>query len=285
MKLDPAAFPFRYPTAGASEGIYKLMADYVAARRAVGEEPSIHLFEGDYEGFPAFAEALVVPVVRHQRRDWASVPERIAQGGQFWISQPSAINGTVWPHFAAFADVLERERPDVELIPDLTYVGSVARAFEVAVDLPNVPAFLFSHSKPFGGYYHRVGGVFSRGERGSLFGNVWFKNLLSLAWATEMMRRHDVFALPRKYRPVQEEAVRRVAAALDAPGLAAADIMLMAIAPLTGGESDLLRAVRRGGEGEAVTRLCVTAAMAVLVDPAMAPATAPGLLARWDSPR
>ena len=76
-----------------------------------------------------------------------------------------------------------------------------------------------------------------------------------------------------------------VAAALDAPGLEAADIMLMAIAPLTGGESNLLRTVRRGGEGEAVTRLCVTAAMAVLVDPTMAPATAPGLLARWDFPR
>ena len=44
----------------------------------------------------------------------------------------------------------------------------------------------------------------------------------------------------------------------------------------------LLQSVGRGCAEERVVRLCVTAAMASLIDPAMAPTTAPGLIARWE---
>ena len=60
-------------------------------------------------------------------------------------------------------------------MPDLTYVGSVAREFRIELAPPNIPAFVISRSKPFGGYYHRVGGVFARREYPSLFGNKWFR--------------------------------------------------------------------------------------------------------------
>lgn len=283
VALDAAAFPFRYPTAGASEGIFKLMAEYAAVERSAGRGPEVHIFDGDYEGFPAYAETLRVPVVRHVREEWQAVPAAVASNSQFWISQPSAIDGGVWPHFEAFTAALHAARPQAALIPDLTYVGSVARAFRIAIDSPNIPAFVISHSKPFGGYYHRVGGVFARAERPSLFGNKWFKNLQSLAWATEMMARHDVHALAARYRPVQEEAVRRIAAGLGLSGLAPADVMLLGVAPAQAAGTPLLQSVLRGTGDERVIRLCLTPAMTCLIDPAMAPRTAPPLAAVWDA--
>jgi hypothetical protein len=285
LRFDRAAFPFRYPTAGASEGIVKLMAEYAAKARSQGFEPSIHLFEGEYEGFPAFAAALGLPVVRHERSAWAEVASRrVSARAQFWISQPSAIDGMVWPHFEQFATALHMAQPTAELVPDLTYVGSVARDYAIPLEAPNIDALVFSHSKPFGGYYHRVGGVLAKRERPSLFGNRWFKNLLSLAWGTEMMQRHGVHDLPRRYRPVQEEAARRCGTALGI-GLEAADVSLLATAPWRDDLSALLKTVGRGCADERVVRLCVTAAMASLIDPTMAPTTASGLLERWGMAR
>lgn len=272
VAIDRETFAFRYPTAGASEAIFKLMSEYAAGARHAGRQPEIHVFEGEYEGFRAYAESLSLPVVAHSRCDWHEVPGRIAEHVQFWISQPSAIDGRVWTHFAAFAELLAERCPTVELIPDLTYVGSVAREFRVDLDLPNVASVVISHSKPFGGYYHRVGGALSRVERPSLFGNKWFKNLQSLAWGSEMMRRHAVHDLPRKYRAVQEQAARSVGERLGI-ALEPADVLLLGIAPPAGDLAPPVAAVLRGSAGERVVRLCLTPEMTCLIDPKMAPAT------------
>jgi hypothetical protein len=277
-------FPFRYPTAGASEAIFKLIAEFESERRAAGRQPTIHMFEGEYEGFAAYAEALKVRIVRHDRSDWSDVPAGLDEDSMFWISQPSAIDGMVWPHFEAFVAATAEDGRGARIVPDLTYVGSVARDYRIALDSTAIPAVVISHSKPFGGYYHRVGGVFAKREHPSLFGNKWFKNLMSLAWGTEMMRRHSVFDLPRQYRPVQEEATRRVAALLSLDGLAAADVLLLATAPSKPDLPPLLATVLRGSPAEKVVRLCLTPTMTCLIDPATAPATAPGLEAAWGRP-
>jgi hypothetical protein len=266
VSIDAAAFAFRYPTAGASEGIYKLMAEHGAQARSAGNEPSVHIFEGEYEGFAAFAAALAMPLVRHGRDDWAQVPAQLPPHGQFWISQPSAIDGTVWPHFEAFASAMAANAPGVALFPDLTYVGSVARPYRIVLDTPNVPAVVISHSKPFGGYYLRVGGVLARTESASLFGNRWFKNLQSLAWGVEMMDRHDVFALPRRYRPIQETVCAQIAARLGVVGLQPADVTLLATAPVPTEPSPLIQSVLRGGGRDRCVRLCLTPAMAAAIE-------------------
>lgn len=275
-------FPFRYPTAGASEAIFKLIAEFASECRASAREPAVHMFEGEYEGFAAYADSLKVRVERHDRTAWRDVAAKLDEDCQFWISQPSAIDGGVWPHFEAFVQAIAEDGRGARIVPDLTYVGSVARDYRIALDSPAIPAVVISHSKPFGGYYHRVGGVLARREHPSLFGNKWFKNLLSLAWGTEMMRRHAVFDLPRKYRPVQEEAARRVAALLGVDGLVAADVALLATAEPHAGLPLLLASVLRGSPAERVVRLCLTPAMTCLIDPTLAPATAPGLLSAWD---
>ncbi len=110
-------FPFRYPTAGASEGIFKLMAEYLATSRRAGFDPSIHIFDGEYEGFPAYAASLGMAVVRHERQNWRAVPSALPEGAMFWISQPSAIDGMVRDDFPGFIDRMAADRPEVPVIP------------------------------------------------------------------------------------------------------------------------------------------------------------------------
>lgn len=274
VAVEGSTFPYRYPTAGASEGIYKLIAEHAARTRADGGRPTIHIFDGDYEGFAAFAAALAVPLVRHRREDWREVPARVPDDAQFWVSQPSAIDGDVWPCFEHFVAAMADDAPGAVVIPDLTYVGSVARAYRIVIDASNIPAFVISQSKPFGGYYHRAGGVFSRADVPSLFGNKWFKNLQSLAWASEMMDRHDVHALPRRYRNAQEQAAAAAATRLGVPGLRAADVALLATAPVPAAPSALVASLLRGTGTERRVRVCLTPAMTVLIDPALAPTAA-----------
>lgn len=282
VNLPGDDFQYRFPTAGASEGIYKVMAEHAANKRSMAKGHVVHVFEGEYEGFKAYAQALHIPVMVHDRGDWQSVADKIGPNDQFWISQPSAIDGNVWPHFEELARAIYDAQPEAQLVPDLTYVGNVAREFTVNVDFPNIRSVIMSQSKPCGGYYHRIGGVLSRDPSPSLFGNVWFKNLQSMAWATKMMNRHGVYDLPRKYAPVQQEAAKRVGQLLGIDELEPADVFVLGTAPVpdrTLGklESSLLR----GPESERIIRICLTPAMTVLINPDMAPKTAPGLLKKW----
>ena len=47
VAVDAAEFPFRYPTAGASEGIFKIIADISPRAHAGRLEPTVHIFEGE----------------------------------------------------------------------------------------------------------------------------------------------------------------------------------------------------------------------------------------------
>ena len=287
VNLNEQDFPHRYPTSGGSEGIVKLMAEYMAEYKANFQgdantaQPTIHVFEGEYEGFRAFADSLGINVVQHDRADWKNVAHKIGAHDQVWISQPSAIDGMVWPHFEDFASELHRAEPRAELIPDLTYVGSVARDFAVNVDFPNIPSVIMSQSKPMGGYYHRAGGVLSRTPKPTLFGNKWFKNLQSIAWATQMMKTYGVYDLPRKYRDYQEEASARAGRLLGIKGLEAADVSLLATAPSANLTQEWQKTLLRGSKSEQVLRICVTPGMTVLIDPKMAPQTTPKLYQAW----
>ncbi len=271
VAVDAAAFPHRYPTAGASEGIFKLMAEYSCSARDSGTAPTIHIFNGEYEGFAALAASLSIKVVRHRRDAWAGAIGAIEHGGQFWISQPSAIDGAVWTDFEAFVRTTATMRPDVSIVPDLSYVGAVARTYLIPLDFDNVPAFVISHSKPFGGYYHRVGGVFARQLRPSLFGNRWFKNLTSLAWGVEMMSRHDVFDLPRRYQHIQAAAAREVGRRLGVADLRAADVFLLGVSEPPADPAPALASAIRGVGADRVLRLCLTPMMASMAHPSSAP--------------
>ena len=270
VSADWSAFPHIYPSCGASEALREAINAYGTKAFAEGRKPVIHIFEGEYEGFAAYAQAAHIEVKTHRRDRWQEALDDIGPGEQFYLSQPSAIDGNVWDDYDAFARSLNEAQPAAELMLDLTYVGCVAREFTVKADYPNIPAVFFSLSKPAGAYYHRIGGCLSREPYGGLYGNMWFKNLLSLRIGTEFMRKYGVYDLPRKYRPVQEQAAaiaseklgRKLGVTLSAP-----DVMLLATAKPTEAPSELETLLTRGSGDEAVVRMCVTPTMAYLIDP------------------
>lgn len=271
VRFDADAFPHRFPTAGASEGIYKVMSEYASRPMPRYETPTISVFDGEYEGFGAFAESLRLPVVRLDRDDLDAAIRDLPRGTQMWISQPSAIDGMVWDGFDEFAHRLAAERPDVQLVPDLSYVGAVAREYSIDLTARSIDCFVVSHSKPFGGYYHRCGGVFSKIEWRSLFGNMWFKNLTSIGFGVEMMRRHSVRELPTKYRPVQERAAADIGRRLGIEGLKAVDVYVIGTAPVPDEPDHDIRTLARGRGSMRCLRVCLTPTMSAIVDRRYAP--------------
>ena len=270
VQFDASGFPFSYPTAGASEALREAIHDYAVRSRKEHFVPKIHVFNGEYEGFAAYATAAGIEVQSHDRKDWQKAFDSIGEKEQFYISQPSGIDGLVWNDFDCFALELQSRKPTTELMLDLSYVGCVAKDFSVNADHPNISAVFLSLSKPAGVYYHRIGGMYSRKEYLGLFGNRWFKNLSSLSIGTEFMSRFGVQELPRKYSSVQQQVIRQVNQCLGM-NLRPADIFLLGVGEPPSSPSDLERYLLRGSQGEQKVRVCLTPLMAHAINPALNP--------------
>ena len=230
-----SSFPHAYPTAGANEGIHALLALHAAhgGRR-------IHVFAGEYEGFGHTARALGLEVVTHPRdpeEHRRSLLRSAQPGDVFWISQPSAIDGNVWPGFDAFLAWMRECMEGTRVVVDLTYVGAVASEHRIHVDHPSVQALVFSLSKPFGVYYHRIGGLLARAEVPTLQGHLWFKNLFSVHLGERLLRTHPARDLPARYAGLQRETLARAVRAGEVPpGTRPSDVVLLAHAPGPAGE-------------------------------------------------
>ncbi|KAA5542122.1 hypothetical protein FYK55_15040 [Roseiconus nitratireducens] len=281
VDFDAAEFPFVYPTGGASEAIREAIHAYGVDARRRADVPKIHVFDGEYEGFHAYADAAGIEVQSHNRRDWPRAVESMGNRDQFYLSQPSAIDGMVWENYEAFLGLMQDRRPEAQLMLDLTYVGCVGKEFRVNAGHPAVAAIFFSLSKPAGVYYHRVGGMWSRRAYPGLFGNKWFKNLTSLRIGTVFMQRHAAGELPRKYRPIQERVTREVNRQLDL-SLEPADVMLLATGRPSSKHSPLQQFLLRGSEGERRVRVCLTPRMAHAIDPALTPTVSARAYERLD---
>ena len=265
VDLDRAAFAFLYPTSGASEPLRHLIQDYGNIARAEGFTPRVHVFAGEYEGYRAYAESARIECVAHDRRRWEEVARDLPASEWFFLSQPSAIDGDVWPDANRFLRALSRRGEAPQVVVDLTYVGAIARAPAERFDVgaPCVRNVVFSLSKAFGVYYDRIGGVWSRQEDLGLFGNKWFKNLFSLRLGTRLMRSHGVFDLPNKYAALQGERTRAVGRALGVD-LRPADVFILASAAADAFTDERLRRYLSRAPADSATRLrlCLTAGMA-----------------------
>jgi histidinol-phosphate/aromatic aminotransferase/cobyric acid decarboxylase-like protein len=282
VDLDRSVFPFYYPTAGASEAIRQIIFDLAAKN----PRATIHAFAGEYEGYRAMAEAAGLKFVEHGRdgldHGWMTrfgsrynrVAGMMKKNDIFFVSQPSAIDGNVWQDFNEFVSKM----PANSVVADLTYVGAVSWEAlrgqgKFQLNQPAIRNIVFSLSKPFGVYYDRIGGVFSRTEDLGLFGNRWFKNLTSLAVAKKLLTRFGVFDLPIRFGQAQNAMVMRVRNEL---GL---DVFASDVFILANGESDsddeLVDYLRRGGLKEPVhsnkplprggVRVCLSPGMDALI--------------------
>lgn len=262
-----ADYSYVYTTCGASEALREAVHDYGARARAEGFTPVIHVFEAEYEGFTAYAQAAGIRVVAHPRASWREAVGAIGPRDQFYLSQPSAIDGNVWGDYPDFARALYAAQPTAELMLDLTYVGCVAKEFSVDASFPNIRAVFFSLSKPLGAYYHRIGGMLSRAAYPGLFGNKWFKNLLSLRLGTLMMQSHGVYDLPRKYSLIGQRPALYLAQQKLGLTLEASDAFILATAAPSPEMSGLERYLQRNPGGR--LRICLTPTIAHLINPVL----------------
>lgn len=245
------AHEFQYVTNGSSEGIRESVWHLAKTAHDAGTTPQLHVFAGEYEGYGAYARAAGVEVVVHDRAAWRDIEFAVGTRHRWYVSQPSAVDGNVWPDFAEFLRTLDTR--GVEAAVDLAYVGAVPNLTPMDLALPNVSHVFFSLSKVFGVFYHRVGGVLSRSAMLGLEGNKWFKNTFSLYLGTSLMEETPTpTTLPSRYRSVQTDACRIVAERHGIP-LEASDVILLASAA-PGPYPD---AFRRGPR----YRFCLTPAM------------------------
>lgn len=187
-------FPWKYPTAGSSEGIFH----YISMLAAQGTK-QIYVLEGEYEGYSEYAKALGMETVEV---DLEETDPRKLESGMWFISNPSARDGNIIPN-AVIDNICDAGH---KVFYDLAYLG-MTRPNTFNLGHENIVAAVVSLSKPYGLFYYRVGFTFSRQEIPSLYANKWFKGILPLMIAeriTEGLGPNDVF---NTYRPVQEQII------------------------------------------------------------------------------
>lgn len=197
-------FPFFYPTNGASEAIREQIA-YLSTK----ENKRIFVFEGEYEGYEAIATAMNMTVIKIDRNCYKDYHEEFNKGGNFFLSQPSSIDGNVWLDFNAFMSHLSTYE-NVFVYIDTVYVGCIEKNYSIYLDFDNIKGIFFSLSKAFGVYYHRIGGVFLKNSNPLLYGNMWFKNVLSMRYGEALMKAFDVYHLPTKYSAYKQQSIHEI---------------------------------------------------------------------------
>lgn len=275
-----ATFDEAYPCSGSSEAIREII------RQASWKQQALVIFDGDYEGYEAIARMQNTSVIRVDRADWRQTMDRWqthgvpwgAGGAQWWVSQPSAIDGNDWLDFAdwlAATDTL----PGCDVWIDLTYLGRAR--LQQTIDLrhrPAVAGVVFSLSKVMGAYYRRIGGCLSRMAVPGLWANRWFKNLDSLFLGQRWLEgAGDAISEGQRYAQEQNQAM---AIALESLGGESAwcdagtvwrpsDVpLLMYAAPVRDaapGFQPLFDKARRGQHGMAGARLCLTPTLEAMI--------------------
>ncbi len=65
LNIDAERFRFVYPSAGSAEAIRESIAVQSTSNRA-REQTTLHMFDGDYEGYVAYAKAHGVKIMLHE---------------------------------------------------------------------------------------------------------------------------------------------------------------------------------------------------------------------------
>jgi hypothetical protein len=236
----PAQFPETYPCAGSSEALREII------RMARWQNQDLVIFDGEYEGYEANATMQGTRVHRVGRRAWRQTLAQWAREGtpwrgkaQWWISQPSALDGNVWPDFGAWLDAvddLNARFPSAAIAVwvDLCYLGATTGPWRLDVALsPAVAGMVFSLSKVMGVYYRRIGGCWARDPVPGLWGNRWFKNLDSLYLGQRWLEGQATLAQQTQWQAVLAERQRTALATLALQGpWRASDVALLCHAPI-----------------------------------------------------
>ncbi|MDD3102186.1 MAG: hypothetical protein PHE59_03510 [Patescibacteria group bacterium] len=189
-------FAFKYPIGGAEEGIREILT--MLQSKGIKQ---IYVLKGDYEGYQAVAETRNIKTIEVDKN---TDPTKIRKGYWF-ISNPSACDGNI------LSDEFINNicQAGHKIIYDLTYLG-MTDLHHFDISHPNIIAVLVSFSKPYGLFYYRLGFAFSRISIPSLYGNKWFKNILSLLIIRRIMVKFNCRYFSKKYKPVQKKIVNEI---------------------------------------------------------------------------
>jgi histidinol-phosphate/aromatic aminotransferase/cobyric acid decarboxylase-like protein len=199
---DLKKFPYQYVTGGANEGIFHILAQIAAS----ANKKPLYVLEGEYEGYAGYGANLGL--------EFKTVKEPSdflkAEPGIIFVSNPSARDGNIIPD----QEIIAACNAGHKVVYDSTYVG-LTNPYRFNLDHENIIVVLTSLSKPFGLYYHRIGFTFTRNEMKTLEVNKWFKNILSLRIAKDVLDTIGETQLVDKYRPWQTEAIMRMEQEID----------------------------------------------------------------------
>ncbi|TRZ53279.1 aminotransferase class I/II-fold pyridoxal phosphate-dependent enzyme [bacterium] len=239
-------FDFRYFVNGSSEAIFHLLVDAVYHNQG----KPVYVFQGEYEGYKEYAKNMggsVTEIDTHD--DLKKLPL-----GRWFISNPSAINGNI------IDNEIIKKICDLghEVVIDVSYIGTT-RQYQFDLTHPQIIAVLVSMSKPFGLFYYRIGIAFTRNQMSTLYPNKWFKNILSITIGEALLDKFGIGNFYKKYRLLQEKAVRQLSREVNIPVLPS-DVLLLAYLPkenvknLTKEQQDRLSKYQRGSN----YRFCLT---------------------------
>lgn len=205
-------WPEFYPTAGASEALREVINELSIDRG------TLVVFDGEYEGYEAIAAGHRTRVVKIPRDNWqdawqieldrrSKINDHTPM--QWWVSQPSALDGCWWDGFDHWLATVS-SHPRMEVWVDLTYIGATPSHLHRALPLltpARCAGLVWSLSKPAGMYYRRAGGCLSRRRIPGLWGNRWFKNIDSLWVAQQWLAHVPRGSIPDQYRSAQIDII------------------------------------------------------------------------------
>src|SRR3989344_2541367 len=190
-------YPFQYVTAGASEGIFHLLARIAAFE----PETPLYILQGEYEGYQGYGGnlGLKFQIVTPEQKVEDLKP------GIFFVSNPSARDGNIIPN----EEIIKIGEAGHRINLDVTYVG-LTEPHEFMVTHPSIESVVVSLSKPYGLYYYRFGFLFSKKEYKTLEVNKWFKNVLTLEISRQALTRLKSSELAAIHRPTQKLALTKL---------------------------------------------------------------------------
>lgn len=187
-------YKYQYPINGSSEALFHLFA-WIKTNH---KNPNVYIIEGEYEGYKAYSEALKINIKSVKTFDeMAGKPK-----GFIFLSNPSATNGNIIKN----EQIKKLCDAGHKVIYDGAYFNTTSPN-EYDLTHPNIIAVLCSFSKPFGIFYHRIGFMFSRIQIDSLYGNIWFKNVLSLIIIDKLIGKFKAGYIHNKYSKLQKKAI------------------------------------------------------------------------------
>ncbi len=255
LNLDLPSFPFQYPASGSNEAIRETIAFHASQSQTAGQEPRIHVFEGEYEGYTAHAQTHNVTIVKHSRDDFeASLEHSLKPGEPFYLSMPSGIDGNIWPDYDRFLRHLENRHPMTRLMVDLAYLNTTQETPIIRTDSPVIDGIFISMSKSYPGtYYDRVGGLISKTQMPGLYGNKWFKNLNGLLLGINLMTNSPLGEIPADMARAQRHAIDKLRGVLG-DDLTPSDVTFIATQDVPEDPSEIQKSLLRAGK----VRYCLT---------------------------